>query len=73
MDKKDHWFIAKVQVSLSGENSTLIYNEDRSWQHICEREFGEGLLGKDIKGYFKMCHKKDKSLYVHSRLPDKNW
>jgi len=73
VNKKEFWTICKVQVSLAGTPSTLIYNEDRSVEDMTDRAFGERLLGEDLKGYFKCktCH--DGTLYFHKRVKDQDW
>lgn len=70
---KDYWFIGKVQVSLAGVPKTLIYDEDRKWVTELDRSFGERILVGRAKGYFKMCHKKDGTLYIHKEVSAKDW
>jgi len=71
-NKKPFWMICKVQVSISGEPSTLIYNESRSFCHQCEREFGVSILDDDLKGFFKIRFNNGE-LYIHERVNDKEW
>jgi len=70
--KEGRWMVCKVQVSLSGVPSTLIYDESRRFHHQCEREFGEKLLGDELKGFFKMRFR-DGELYVHKRVTNRSW
>jgi len=47
--------ILKIQVSISGEPNTLIYDEKGYIMvQVGNRELGKKLLGKKLKGYFKL-------------------
>lgn len=65
--------ICKIQVSLFGNPATLIYNEDQSLMHECEREFGANLLGEDLKGYFKCSIDSEGLFNVDKRVKDQDW
>lgn len=69
---KPRWMICKIQVSIAGKPGTLIYNEDHSFQHMCDRKFGEKCLKGDLKGYFK-CRFVNGEFYVHKKVNDKDW
>lgn len=71
--KKKWWMICKIQVSISGIPATLIYNENMSFYHQCERSFGERCLGDDLKGYFKCAFKSNGEFSVFERVNDREW
>lgn len=72
MTNKPRWMICKIQVSIFGKEQTLIYNEDHSFTHMCDRDFGIKCLKDDLKGYFK-CRFMNGEFYVHKRVSDKEW
>lgn len=51
--KVPFYTVVKMQVSISGKPSTLIYNKERTVLNQCERDIGESWLGNRLKGYFK--------------------
>lgn len=71
--KKDRWMTVKVQVSLSGDPSCLIYSKDRDFVYNCEREFGVKLLGEAVKGFWKVRYSKTGELYFDRPVKAQDW
>jgi len=73
IDNYDETFIVKVQVSLVGPSSTLVYNEDLSIYHKFRRSMGRKLLGrKRVKGYF-YAHMRDTIIVIDKEAKEQDW
>jgi len=65
-------FVVKVQVSLSGNPGTLVYNRDQSVEEMFERDLGERLLGSEIKGFF-WAYLEGTILHFEKEAPWQDW
>ena len=73
MPTLDSYFcIVKIQVSISGEQKTLIYNKEKTFVEEMEFKFGKKWLKDDLKGYFKVKIKSG-NIRILKRVNDKDW
>lgn len=69
---KPYFCIVKMQVSLYGQSSTLIYNRIKTVQNICKRDVGESWLGERHKGYFLAKITRDR-IKIIKEVKEKIW
>lgn len=69
---KSRYAIVKVQVSIAGTPSTLVYTEDREYMNQFDYDVGKKILGKSLKGYFR-ANITPQKLEIIKRVKDRDW